>query len=245
MRAAILGEPAPPARARAVPRPSAHGNERLPLLLALAFAAEVVVLGWNPHDRGDWLLENLISLPFATALVLGRRRLPFSSLSWCLLFGFLALHEIGSHYTYSRVPWMEWSRRALGWAPAWDRNHYDRLLHLAFGLCSTLPLAEWLNRSLGAASWWLRNLLPVCCIAALSAVYELLEWGAAALVDPALGIAFVGAQGDIWDAQKDMALALGGSAVVAASRAWRAARAGRALRIRMRPGRSGTRSRRA
>lgn len=185
--------------------------EWLPLSLAFAFALELVALAWRPHDRGDWLLENLIAVPVAFGAVLARRRLPFSSAAWCLLFLFLALHEIGSHYTYSLVPWMDWSRALLGWAPDWQRNHYDRLLHLGFGLLLTRPMAELLAAPL-AGSPWLRRLLPFCCIATLSCIYELLEWAAALIVDPSLGIAFLGAQGDPWDAQKDMALALGGSA---------------------------------
>jgi putative membrane protein len=101
--------------------------------LGAAFAVEFVALAWAPHDRGDWLLENLIVAPVAVGLVLARRRLALTTTSWGLVFLFFALHEIGSHYTYSLVPWMEWSRDLLGWAPAWQRNHYDRILHFAFG----------------------------------------------------------------------------------------------------------------
>lgn len=183
-----------------------------------------MALAWDPYDRGDWLLENLLSVPLAVGLLLGRRRLPFSTASWCLVFSFLALHEIGSHYTYSRVPWMEWSRDLLGWAPAWERNHYDRFIHLCFGLLLTRPMAELLAGRL-AGRPALRRVMPVCCIMTLSSVYELLEWAAALIVDPGLGIAFVGAQGDPWDAQKDMALALGGSCLATVlGWVWEAAR---------------------
>ncbi len=109
----------------------------LPVALGSAFAVHFALLAWAPYDRGDWLLENLISAPFAVSLILARRRLPLSSTGWALVFLFLALHEVGSHYTYSRVPWMEWSRDLVGWAPASERNHYDRFLHLAFGLLLT------------------------------------------------------------------------------------------------------------
>jgi len=186
----------------------------IPLALGIGFGVEFLVLAWRPFDRSDWLLENLISAPAALGLVLARRRLPFSTTAWCLLFGFLALHEIGSHYTYSLVPWMEWSRALLGWAPDWSRNHYDRLLHLAFGLMLTRPIAELLAAPLGASPV-LRRVLPICCIATGSLIYELLEWSAASVFDPELGIAFLGAQGDPWDAQKDMALALAGSVLAA------------------------------
>ncbi len=185
----------------------------LPVALGAAFAVEFAWLAWAPHDRGDWLLENLISGPVALALILGRRRLRLSAGGWLLVFGFLALHEIGSHYTYSRVPWTDWSRDLIGWAPALERNHYDRLVHLCFGLLLTRPIAELLAPSL-ARSAGLQRVVPVCVVLSLSGVYELLEWGAARSVDPELGMAFVGAQGDIWDAQKDMALALGGSLAV-------------------------------
>jgi len=188
----------------------------LPLVLGAVFALQFVALGWEPHDHGDWLLENLIAAPVAVALVVYRRRLPFTTPSWLLLFAFLALHEVGSHYTYSLVPWMQWSRDLLGWAPDWERNQYDRVVHLAFGLMLTRPIRELLATRLAASPLLLR-LLPICVVMTLSAGYELLEWAAARIADPDLGIAFVGAQGDIWDAQKDMALALGGSCFATAS----------------------------
>jgi putative membrane protein len=219
-------------RVRLQPSPVAVGSrapEWLPLALGAAFAVEFLFLAWAPYDRSDWLLENLISLPVAVGLLLARKRLPFSSASWVGLFVFLALHEIGSHYTYSLVPWMDWSHTLLGWAPDWERNHYDRFLHLLFGLCLTGPIRQLLESRLIARATLLR-LLPIGVILAFSGLYELLEWGAAAIADPELGIAFVGAQGDVWDSQKDTALALAGS--VAATLL---AQLARALRRRRRP----------
>ena len=186
----------------------------LPVALGAAFAVEFVALAWAPYDRGDWLLDNLISVPLAVGLLLARRRLPLTATGWVLVFLFLALHEVGSHYTYSLVPWMEWSRDVLGWAPGWERNHYDRILHFAFGLLLTRPLGDLIARPLAASPTLLR-VMPTCLVISCSSVYELLEWAAARVVDPQLGIAFVGAQGDIWDAQQDMLLALGGSCLVA------------------------------
>lgn len=184
-----------------------------PLTLGGLWTLEFLLLGWAPSDREAWLLENLIAVPVVAILMTMRQRLPFSVTSWALIFGFLALHEVGSHYTYSLVPWMDWGRALLGWTPDWDRNHYDRVLHLAFGLLLARPLRELLAGPL-AASPRLCRALAVCVICTFSGVYELLEWAAAELVDPDLGIGFVGAQGDIWDAQKDMVLALGGSVTV-------------------------------
>lgn len=190
----------------------------LPWVLGGLWAVGFVALGWAPSDREAWLLENLIAVPVVVWLLVHRRRLPLSSTAWILVFAFLALHEVGSHYTYSHVPWMEWSEHLLGWSPGWERNHYDRFLHVAFGLLLTRPFQELLAGPLAANPRLLR-VLAICVIATLSGVYELMEWVTAEIVDPDLGIDFVGAQGDIWDAQKDMALALGGS-VIATSWGW-------------------------
>jgi len=185
----------------------------VPIALGLILAIEVVALGWAPYDRETWLLENLILVPVAVWLVLARRRVGLSTLSWCLIFAFLGLHEIGSHYTYSLVPWMEWSEAVFGWAPDWPRNHYDRFLHLAFGLLITLPFEELLARGIPSRPT-LRRSMCICVMVTLSTGYELIEWAAALTFEPELGIGFVGAQGDPWDAQKDMALALAGCCAV-------------------------------
>ncbi len=182
-------------------------------MLGALWILAFVAAGWAPHDRQAWLLENLIAAPAVVVLLAMRRRLPFSRSSWIWIFVFLGLHEIGSHYTYSLVPWMSWSQEIFGWTPAWTRNHYDRFVHLAFGLLLTAPCRELLAVPL-ARHPGLCRALTFCVIATLSTGYELVEWGAAEIVDPELGLGFVGAQGDIWDAQKDTALALGGSLFV-------------------------------
>ncbi len=178
---------------------------RFPWWAAALFAGEFVFLAWAPHDRGDWLLENLISAPAALFLVLGRERHRLSYGVVLALLLFLALHEVGSHFTYSHVPYASW----VPWLEG-DRNHYDRLVHFAFGLLVAPAAWQLLGRVLRGRTW-LRASLAVSIVVSCSTFYELLEWGAASVVDPELGIAFVGAQGDIWDAQKDTALALLGS----------------------------------
>ncbi len=198
--------------ASGVPGYSSGFSTKLPVALFVAFAIQCVVLAWAPHNRGDWLLENLIAIPFAIGLFLARRRLPFSSASWLCIFAFLALHEVGSHYTYSLVPWADWSRDLLGFEPTAQRNHFDRAVHLAFGLLLTWPL--WQLCAVRFGNRLLTWTLPFCYVATFSCLYELMEWAAAVMVDPGIGVAFVGAQGDPWDAQKDMALALAGSLAV-------------------------------
>ncbi len=169
--------------------------------LALSFAVVFIGLGWEPVDRKTWLLENLLALPLAIWLILRWDRLALSRESYLMLFAFLALHEVGSHFTYSLVPLPD-----LPGIDA-DRNHYDRAIHFGFGLAFTRPLAELLGQALGSPPRRLLLALSVSVILALSTCYELLEWLAAVTVQPEQGIAFVGAQGDIWDAQKDTALA--------------------------------------
>ena len=203
------------ARQPGPPDPKPNAFQATPWLAA-AYAAIFLALARSPLDRATWWLENLVALPVGLLLIFGRRWLPFGTLSYAMLFGFLALHAVGSHYTYSEVPYGVALERVFGIAGAGERNHFDRFVHLAFGLLLTWPLAELLR------SWlWGRARLAVAiavlCILSLSTLYELLEWGAAALFAPEIGLAFVGAQGDIWDAQKDVALALAGSLLVACS----------------------------
>ncbi len=178
--------------------------------LAGLFGLWFLALAWEPSDRKTWLLENLLSFPLAIWLIASWPRVALTRTSYLLLFGFLALHEIGSHYTYSLVPLPDWLRLGEG------RNHYDRAIHFAFGLVFTRPIAELLSRAVHHTSKRLVVSLSVAVILALSTCYELLEWGAAVITDPEQGIAFVGAQGDIWDAQKDSGLALLGALLCAA-----------------------------
>lgn len=173
--------------------------------LLLAFGVEFVWLGWDPHDRQTWLLENLLVVGAIPALVWLQRTRPLSRRACLWVFAFLALHEVGSHYTYSRVPWLD----GLG---VTERNHYDRLVHFAFGLCLVGPLRELLARALATPARLL-DALTVAVLMALSSAYELIEFAAAQIVDPELGLAFVGAQGDVWDAQKDQSLALAGALI--------------------------------
>jgi putative membrane protein len=139
-------------------------------------------------------------------LALSHGRFAFSRLSCALIFAFLLLHSVGAHYTYSAVPLGDWLQHAL----ALERNHYDRLVHLAFGLLLGYPVRELVLRQMHVHRIW-SFVVPVLVILALSSSYEIAEWCAARLVDPAVGIAYVGAQGDAWDGQKDMTLVLVGS----------------------------------
>jgi putative membrane protein len=181
---------------------------RNPFLRRLVLAYGVLWL-WaaiRPVDRSTWLLENGLVFVVLGLLAVTHRRFVFSNLSYGLIFAFLALHTIGSHYTYSAVPLGSWLRDLLGLG----RNHYDRFVHLAFGMLLAYPLRELVLRVAHVHRVW-SWVVPVLAVLALSSSYEILESWAARLVDPDVGLAFVGAQGDVWDGQKDMSLALGGA----------------------------------
>ena len=175
------------------------------LLLGVVLAA-LVVSGIQPADRATWILEVLPVLIGAPLLVATRRRFPLSRLLvWLLALDALIL-ILGGHYTYAKVPLGFWLQDAFGFA----RNHYDRLGHLAQGFVPAILAREVLLRlsPLGRGGWLF--LLVTCVCLAFSAFYELLEWWTAIAAGDA-ATAFLGTQGDIWDTQWDMFLALVGA----------------------------------
>jgi putative membrane protein len=188
----------------------------MPAALLAAFCVIFVALGIAPHYRQDWLLENVLVFVAVPLLVATRRRLRFSNLAYACLFVFLCVHEVGAHYTYSLVPYDGWFQaltgRSLDAILGFERNHYDRLVHFLYGLLVTPAAVELFARFGRYPRTW-AALFPLLFITSHSVIYELVEWGAAAVFGGELGQAYLGTQGDIWDAQKDMALALLGSVV--------------------------------
>lgn len=196
-------------------------------VLAFLFGAEWVILGLAPWYRQDWALENALVAVMVVALAASYRRLPLSRLSYTLIFVFLTLHEVGAHYTYSEVPYDQWVRaltgHSLNAAMGWQRNHFDRFVHLCYGLLLAYPIRELFLRVANVSGFW-GYFLPLDVTMSTSLTFELFEWGAAALVGGDLGMAYLGTQGDVWDAHKDMALATLGAvlamAVTAAVNVW-------------------------
>lgn len=179
------------------------------LALLGAFSIWWLVLALSPVDRADWALENALVLTGLLVLAVTDRWFRFSRVSYTLLFVFLCLHEIGAHYTYAKVPYHEWLR-AIGVSLGDGRNHFDRLGHFAFGLLLAYPMREVFVRIASARGFW-SYYLPLDMTMAFSMLFELIEWAAAEFFGGDLGVAYLGTQGDPWDAQKDMALAsLGG-----------------------------------
>lgn len=183
---------------------------RLPPILLFVWLALAVVLAFGPYDRGDWALENALAVAFVLVLVLTHRRFPFSNVSYSLMFAFLVLHEIGAHYTYSEVPYDAWSEavfgRTLSSVFGTERNHFDRVVHFLYGFLLSYPMREIFVRIAKAEGFW-GYFLPLLMTMATSCLYEILEWIASLLVAPGVGAAYLGTQGDEFDAIKDMALA--------------------------------------
>lgn len=183
--------------------------------MALRLSTALFALFWiamavAPTSRADWLLENAMTVVGCALLYRFWRRGALSDASVVLGLVFLALHTVGAHYSYSLVPYDEWSKqlfgRSINETLGWQRNQYDRLVHFSFGVLLAMPCHDWLVRGRHVArgtAWWVTLLLAMSA----SHVYELIEWGAAEIFGGELGAAYVGAQGDEWDAQKDMALA--------------------------------------
>ncbi len=188
------------------------------MVLGCIFAGLWLGLAIEPMDRADWALENALLVPGVLALVLTARKLPLSRVSYTMIFAFLCIHSVGAHYTYSHVPYEEWFHAATGGsinaAFGWERNQFDRLVHFLYGLLFAYPIREVFLRVADARGFW-GYFLPLDLTMSTSMIYELVEWAAALFFGGGLGMAFLGTQGDVWDAHKDMALAsLGGLLVM-------------------------------
>lgn len=182
---------------------------RVPQACLAFFVTLWVLLAVAPLDRATWALENIptgIAVPLA---IVTFRRFRFSDRAYVRATLFLLLHTIGSHYTYSTTPPGVWLQLALGLS----RNHYDRIVHAAFGVLMLTPTRELFFRAPAMVPFGRQLGISIGLIAAWGAGYEILEWLTAIVADPASGTAFLGTQGDPWDAQKDLLAACSGSVV--------------------------------
>lgn len=189
---------------------------RLPLVLLALFVALATLLGIAPLHRADWALENALAVLGVLLLVWTYKRMRLSNASYGLIFLFLVLHEVGAHYTYAEVPYDVWFEQLTGETLSsrfgFERNHFDRLVHFAYGLLLAYPLRELFVRVAEARGFW-GYFLPLNIVMSTSMLYEVLEWLAALTVGGDLGQAYLGTQGDVWDAQKDMLWATLGAAL--------------------------------
>lgn len=210
-------------------------SARGPLLLFAAYAAWWTWLALTPRYRQDWLLENLLVFVAVPLLVWSYPRLRLSDAAYACLFVFLALHAVGAHYTYAEVPYDRWAQaftgRTVSEAFGLQRNHYDRLVHFLYGLLVAPAAIEVLDARAPQRGPW-RWLVPLLFMMSHSTLYELLEWGAAVVFGGELGQAYLGTQGDEWDAQRDSALAAAGAALAVTGWRWRQSRRGRRMPAR-------------
>jgi putative membrane protein len=180
------------------------------LALAVPLGVFWVLLAIHPHDRQDWLLENALTALAVIGLAATWRRFPLQRASYAMIAIFLALHTLGAHYTYAEVPYDDWARSLSGTGLnerfGWDRNNFDRVVHFAYGLLLATPIREVFLRVAKVRGFW-SYFLPLDLTMSTSMLYELIEWVAATWFGGDLGMAYLGTQGDVWDAHKDMALA--------------------------------------
>ncbi len=198
-----------------------RSHHRFVFILAALYFSLWTILAIAPVYRDDWALENIVVLAGILVLVFTWSRYAFSRFSYFLMALFLTLHAVGSHFTYSEVPYREWLEYFFGetvqTTEKTDRNHYDRIVHFAYGLLLYYPFRECFLQ-FAKVRWKLwSHLVPLSFILSTSLLYELLEWAAAVVLGGDVGIEFLGSQGDIWDAQKDSFCAFIGAAIAMAS----------------------------
>jgi putative membrane protein len=167
--------------------------------LLSAYAVLFTILAFNPVDRATWFAENLtVWIIVGIILILYARGTRFSNTAYALMFVLIYLHTIGGHWTFADVP--------FGFVTElfdFERNHFDRLAHFTVGFYA-YAIAELLYAKKLITNRFLLFTYPVFTIAAIAMSYELIEWIYAASAAPEAGMAYLGSQGDIWDAQKDM-----------------------------------------
>lgn len=176
-----------------------RANHKFPLLVLSLYGIIFIILAFNPVNRPTWWVENATIWIIVTILgVLYWRGVRFSNTAYALMSILIFLHTIGGHYTFAKVPF-DWFTNFFGF----ERNNFDRIAHFSVGFYA-YAIAEWLWSRQLVANRFLLLTFPIFAIAMVAMSYEIIEWAYAALANPEAGIAYLGSQGDIWDAQKDM-----------------------------------------
>jgi putative membrane protein len=167
--------------------------------LLLAYIILFALCAIQPYDRDVWLVENIPVVLIVGILCVSYRSFAFSTVSYCWMAIFICMHTIGGHYTFERVPF-DFVSETFGF----ERNHYDRVAHFSVGFYA-YALAELLLKRRLVTTVWLLYLFPIFAIITIAGLYEVFEWwyaGAAESLED--GMAVLGSQGDIWDAQRDI-----------------------------------------
>lgn len=167
-------------------------------ILVIIYVLEFIILGIAPFDRATWIAENLPMVLIVLGLVLTYKKFKFSNLSYIFMFVLIYLHTIWGHYTFANVPF--WFITDMF---GFERNHFDRIAHFSVGFYA-YPLAEILVRHYKVKHNFIIYFFPLCFIAAVAGIYEVIEWIYADFSAPEAWLAFLWSQWDIWDAQKDI-----------------------------------------
>jgi putative membrane protein len=189
-------------------KPAGFSSNRWLQGMIAVYAVFWICMAVSPYDRFDWVLENLLIWLTLMVLLLTYRWFAFDNLSYLLLGIFLSLHTLGAHSSYAVAPLDEVMRAAFGF----QRNNYDRIVHFCFGLLLAYPIREFAVRVMQIKGRW-SYVHPVVIVLASGAFYELIEMWVAQIVAPDIGAVFLGSQGDPWDAQHDMEVALYGAMI--------------------------------
>jgi len=188
-------------------------------VLSFLVLAEWIVLAFNVLDRSTWLVENIIPVALAWPGIWLFRKGVLSGTSMVILYLYVALHLVGAHYTYSLVPYdlvFEFLfGTGLNTMMGWERNQYDRIIHFSFGLMLYQPTVEILRHYATSIRGWVLPTFVILLLNMFSVAYEWIEWAASLMLNERTGLEFLGSQGDIWDAHKDMMLAFLGSLLAA------------------------------
>ena len=176
------------------------------ITLGVIYLIGFSLLAIHPHDRADWALENIFPISQLIAVVISYRYFKFTRLSYYMIFVYLFVQSWGGHFTYAEAAPFNWIRDHYHLS----RNHYDRLAHFMLGFLLGIPIREILMEVIQTSRRWMA-FLTASIVLAIGAFYEFIEWWVAVLVTPSLGNAFLGTQGDVWDTQWDMFLALVGA----------------------------------
>ncbi|MBK7692221.1 MAG: DUF2238 domain-containing protein [Bacteroidetes bacterium] len=172
------------------------------------------LIGWlytlvGTSDIANWFLENTLVIIFLGVLILTFKKFQFCDLTYTFIFIYLSLHIYGAMYTYAENPFGYWLKDFFHF----ERNHYDRIVHFSFGFMLAYPMRDFFINKMQFPNWvgWL---LPIEITLSFSCLYELVEWAVADVLFPEQGVAYLGTQGDVWDAQKDMFMAFSGAVLI-------------------------------
>ena len=191
--------------ASSIERQSFSENKLIKIYLLIFFLLWGYTFAFTT-DITNWFTENALTVVFLLGLTISFKKFKFSNLSYTLIFSYICLHIYGAMYTYAENPLGYWIKDLLGLG----RNHYDRIVHFSFGFLLAYPMRDYFKNWFEWPTWvcWV---LPAEITMSFSGMYELIEWLVADVFFPSEGVAYLGSQGDVWDAQKDMGLAFIGA----------------------------------